>query len=175
MKIAIIGYSGAGKSTMARRLGNILGASVLHLDSIHFSSGWAERSNEDMTADLDAFLAENDSWVIDGNYMRILGERRFSDADAIILLSLPRLFCFFSALGRYFKNRGRVRESIADGCEEKFDAEFARWLLIDGRTKEKRKRFEKIISDHSEKSTILKSRKEINRFVSEFERKYGGK
>ena len=36
MKIAIIGYSGTGKSTLARKLANFYKLPVLHLDSVHF-------------------------------------------------------------------------------------------------------------------------------------------
>lgn len=49
MKIAVIGFSGGGKSTLARRLGELYGVEVLHLDTVHHLSGWRsgpERSPE---------------------------------------------------------------------------------------------------------------------------------
>ena len=48
MKIAIIGYSGTGKSTLARKLANFYKLPVLHLDSVHFKENWQECSDEDM-------------------------------------------------------------------------------------------------------------------------------
>jgi adenylate kinase family enzyme len=41
-KILIIGSGGAGKSTLARELGNILGLEVIHLDTCYLNSGWVE-------------------------------------------------------------------------------------------------------------------------------------
>jgi len=80
-----------------------------------------------------AFL-ELPGWVIDGNYTGFLYGRRMEEADRIIFLDLPRRVCFYQAWRRCRANRGRVRESMAPGCEEKFDAEFILWLLWDGRT-----------------------------------------
>ena len=43
MKIAVIGYTGSGKSVLAAKLGKILGCPVLHLDKLQFEAGWKER------------------------------------------------------------------------------------------------------------------------------------
>ena len=56
MKIAIIGYSGSGKSTLANFLGQHYNCEVLHLDKIHFTSNWQERTVDEMTAKLDAVI-----------------------------------------------------------------------------------------------------------------------
>ncbi|MHC3835481.1 GTPase, partial [Streptococcus thermophilus] len=48
MKIAIIGYSGSGKSTLANFLGQHYNCEVLHLDKIHFTSNWQERTVDEM-------------------------------------------------------------------------------------------------------------------------------
>ena len=49
MKIAIIGYSGSGKSTMAKRISERFGLPVLYLDTVHGLPGWEEREREDGT------------------------------------------------------------------------------------------------------------------------------
>ncbi len=41
-KIVIIGSAGAGKSTLARELGKILGIEVVHLDLYFWRSDWHE-------------------------------------------------------------------------------------------------------------------------------------
>ena len=56
LKIAIIGYSGSGKSTLANFLGQHYNCEVLHLDKIHFTSNWQERTVDEMTAKLDAAI-----------------------------------------------------------------------------------------------------------------------
>ena len=43
MKIAVIGYTGSGKSVLAAKLGKIIGCPVLHLDKLQFEAGWKER------------------------------------------------------------------------------------------------------------------------------------
>ncbi len=59
MKIAIIGYSGTGKSTLARKLANFYQLPVLHLDSVHFKENWQECSDEDMNQAVLNFLNSN--------------------------------------------------------------------------------------------------------------------
>ncbi len=56
MKIAVIGFSGGGKSTLARRLGDLYGVEVLHLDTVYHLSGWRSRPREESRAMVEAFL-----------------------------------------------------------------------------------------------------------------------
>lgn len=41
-RAAIIGPGGAGKSTLARKLGEVTGLPVIHLDREHWPPGWVE-------------------------------------------------------------------------------------------------------------------------------------
>ncbi len=165
MKIAVIGYSGAGKSTLAGRLGARFGLPVLHLDKLHFAPGWVERADEEMRADLRAFL-KNENWIIDGNYTRICSKERYEAADLIVMMDLGRIFCFCSALRRYFKYRGTTRGSVAEGCPEKMDREFIRWLLWEGRTQARRKKFKQIRKDFPDKTVWLKSRRQAKAWLN---------
>lgn len=138
MKIAILGHSGSGKSTLARQLGEKYGLPVLHLDSIQFRPGWVETTREEKREKLTAFLdAHPGGWVIDGNYMKICAERRFAEADRILYLDFPRRICLFRVLRRWRMYRGVTRPDMGEGCEEKVDLEFLRWVLRDGRTPDK--------------------------------------
>lgn len=47
-RISIIGSSGAGKSTFARRLGEITGLEVIHLDKIYWQPNWTEPAQKRM-------------------------------------------------------------------------------------------------------------------------------
>lgn len=166
MKIAVIGYSGAGKSTLARALGERYGAPVLHMDRVHHAPGWQVRDREE-TRRLVLEFMERPAWIIDGNYTNFFYARRMAEADRIVLLALPRLNCLFRALGRFLRYRGQTREDMAEGCMEKMDWEFIRWLLWDGRGRQKRRWLEAGLNGHLDKVTLLKSQREINQYLEE--------
>ena len=58
MKIAVIGYTGSGKSVLAAKLGKILGCPVLHLDKLQFDSGWIELNEAEFNFFFQQFLEE---------------------------------------------------------------------------------------------------------------------
>jgi adenylate kinase family enzyme len=166
MKIAILGYSGSGKSTLASFLGKRHELPVLHLDSIQFLPKWEIRDKDDRAALYRRFLAEHpNEWVIDGNYKALDIEKRLEEADVILILLFPRLLCLWRCFKRYRANRNRVRESMAEGCEEKLDAEFIRWILWESRTAKHRAYYRSVIAQYSEKVTVLKSQRQIDRYM----------
>ena len=59
MKIAVIGYTGSGKSVLAAKLGKIIGCPVLHLDKLQFEAGWKERGEAEGKMLCEQFLEEN--------------------------------------------------------------------------------------------------------------------
>ena len=167
MKIAGMGYSGAGKSTLSSALSQRLGLPLLHLDKVQFTAGWQERDRAEALAMVEAFMAQS-SWVIDGNYAGFLQARRLEEADLIVFLDLPRLTCLRQAWGRYRRFRGQVRESAADGCCEKFDLEFFRWLVWDGRSRKRSAQYRSLMARYSAKAVVLKNRAQIQSFLARF-------
>lgn len=164
MKIVVIGYSGAGKSTLARTLGERYGIPVLHFDKVHWAPGWQERDPKEIQKIVHEFM-ESPQWVIEGNYTKYEYERRMSEADTIILMDLPRLTCFFRAWKRYFRYRGQTRDDMGEGCNEKMDREFMWWILWKGRTRQKKEGYQRLLEKYPEKSVVLKSQKEIDRYL----------
>lgn len=70
IRVAVIGASGAGKSTFARRLSAALGAPHVELDAINWQPGWRDLSGQDpeeFRRRVSAALAA-DAWVSDGNF-----------------------------------------------------------------------------------------------------------
>lgn len=164
MKIAVIGYSGAGKSTLAQALGKHYGIPLLHFDQVHWAPGWHERDREEAHKMVHKFM-DHSQWVIDGNYTEFEYDRRMAEADKIIFLDLPCLICFFRAWKRFFQNRGRTRADMGEGCPEKMDSEFMQWLLWKGRKRQKGRWLEAGLSKYLEKVTVLKSQREIDRYL----------
>lgn len=166
MKVAILGYSGSGKSTLAKQLADYWQVPVLYLDTVQFLPGWAERSTEEGSAIVSDFLENNGGWVIDGNYRKFLQKERLEQADRIVILSFPRLLCFFRAWKRFLRNKNKTRESMATGCTEKMDREFMRWILWEGRTKKRRQSYQDVAARYPEKTIILKNPRQVAQFVS---------
>lgn len=167
MKIAILGYSGSGKSTLARALGEKYGEAVLHLDQVHFLPGWQERAQAEEAAMVSDFLDSHDGWIIDGNYSALSYARRLEEADRVVLLAFPRAACLLRVIRRYRSNRGRTRDSAAQGCPEKLDWEFVRWVLWGGRTKRARDRYAWVLRTYGGKTTVLKNQRQLDAFRSE--------
>lgn len=135
MKVAIIGYSGSVKSTLAIQLGDIYKCPVLYLDKVHFEENWIERDDEKARVIVKEFMDNNDSWVIDRNYTNLLREQRLKEADMIVVMCFSRPTCLYQAYNRYKTYKGKTRESMADNCSEKFDFELTKWIIFDGRIK----------------------------------------
>ena len=165
MKIAIIGYSGAGKSTLAEKLSHCYSIPKLHMDTLQFQPGWQDSDRDWMLTEMKNFLTNHKAWVIDGNYSWCYYEERMQEADQIIFLNFSPLTCLFRAFKRYLKYRGKVRESMAAGCQEQFNWEFIRWILWDCRTNNAKERYQKLSDTYPEKMHILHSQAEIDYFL----------
>ena len=164
MKICIIGYCGAGKTTLADILGEKYSLPVLHLDATFWYGDWEKRSREEQSAIVNKFMTENsDGWVIDGNYAKICLER-FFECDVVYFLNYNRFFCLRQVIKRHKKYKGTVRPDCP--CPEKLDAEFMRWLLYKGRTLKKREVFKNLLSISSGKKYIFKNRKQLEKHLS---------
>jgi adenylate kinase family enzyme len=124
-KVLVIGSSGAGKSTFARRLGEVSGLPVIHLDRLFWNADWVE-TPKDQWRERVADVLKGESWIIDGNYGGTM-EMRLEACDTVIFLDLPALVCTWSVLKRVILYREDTRPDMANGCPERFDWEFLKW------------------------------------------------
>ena len=162
MKIAIIGYSGSGKSTLARNLAEYYHIPVLHFDRVQFRPNWEIRPQASKEIMTKTFLDLHKDWVIDGNYSKLSFERRMEEADVIILLLFNRISCLHRVTRRYLKYKDSTRSDMADGCKEKLDWEFVKWILRDGRNKTARQRYQRVMKQYPEKTLIIKNQRQLN-------------
>lgn len=170
MKIAVLGYSGAGKSTFAKLLSEHYGIPVLYLDTVNHLPKWEIRPREESCAIVGKFMDENESWVIDGDYSKIEQDRRLREADRIFEFLLPAAVCLKSAWQRYRTHRGTSRESMTESCEEKFDVSFFFWILFGGRKRNRKRRYRNIAIAYPEKTIIFRTRDEVNRYGERLKR-----
>jgi|SRR6516162_96232 adenylate kinase family enzyme len=99
-RVVILGRGASGKSTLARRLGNITGLPVIELDKIFWQEGLAAIPRERWILIQEKIVAE-DRWIMDGDlghYDAV--EVRLQAADTIVLLDFSLLRCAFRAIRR---------------------------------------------------------------------------
>jgi adenylate kinase family enzyme len=125
-RVVILGSGGAGKSTLARQLGERLGLPVIHLDREHWQAGWVEPPRAEWAARV-VELAGRDRWVMDGNYGGTI-EVRLRGCDTAIFLDMPRWLCLWRVMQRWWKYRGSTRPDMTPGCDEQMDWAFVRWI-----------------------------------------------
>lgn len=121
-KIVVIGCPGAGKSTFARRLKEMTGLPLYYLDQIWHKADRTTVSKEEFDAKLREII-QQDSWIIDGNYLRTM-ECRLDACDTVFFLDYPLEICLEGAKARI----GTVREDMP-WVETEFDEEFRQWIL----------------------------------------------
>ncbi|MDZ3990954.1 AAA family ATPase [Pseudomonas sp. Teo4] len=124
-RIIILGNGGSGKSTLARALGARLDLPVVHLDKLFWEPGWTEPDAEQFRNRVREAIAGN-AWVCEGNYARRTFDLRLARADLVIWLDTPRLTCFTRVVLRLLRNQ--PRPDRADGCEERFDLAFLKFV-----------------------------------------------
>lgn len=149
-RVLVIGCSGSGKSTFARRLAASAGLPHVSLDALYWQPGWTEPSREDFLARLDGAVRPP-SWIIDGGYIGYDGETRHERADTVFFFDLPRLVCMSGILWRSASTYGQVRPDMAPGCPERFDLEFMRyvWTYCEQQRPKVMKFFERLRPDQT--------------------------
>lgn len=167
-RVLILGNSGSGKSSFAEKLAAKLGIPCVHLDSHYWRPNWVPTPAEEWP-DVVRRLIDEDEWVMDGNYSSTLDER-MQRADTAIYLRVSRPVATWRVLKRRIAHRGQARGELAEGCYEKIDLEFLRWIW-DHPSRAKRRTFPILKKYSSSEKTILylnsKEAQEFIDFVTE--------
>ena len=87
-KIAVVGTTGSGKTTVARRLAAHHDVPHIELDALHWGPGWTEPSKEEFRARVQDALPDS-GWVVDGGYHGKLGDLVLDRADLVVWLDPP--------------------------------------------------------------------------------------
>lgn len=62
---------------------------------------------------------------------------------------------------------------MAEGCQEKFDWEFATWILWKGRGKKNKQLFGGVMNRYPDKIVVIKNQKQLNAYMASKGVSYG--
>ncbi|GHD34494.1 adenylate kinase [Streptomyces galbus] len=114
-RVLVVGVTGAGKSTLARVLGERLGLVYLEMDALYFAGpGWAV--NERLVEDV-AGLADGPRWVVDSLGYPQVRDLLWERADTVVWLDYPRRVVMPRVLRRSLR-RTVTREELFGGNRE---------------------------------------------------------
>ena len=116
MRVQVVGGSGCGKTTFARRLAAARGVPHVELDALHHLPGWQERPDGELRA-LYVEATTGPAWVADGNYWTAIGDLVLELADLVVWLDVPRLLASRRVLLRTIR-RSLTREELWHGNRE---------------------------------------------------------
>jgi adenylate kinase family enzyme len=138
-RVAIVGTSGAGKTTLARSLGRALGVRHIELDALYWGPSWTPTPREEFRSRaLEAVGASR--WVVDGNYSAVR-DIVWGRATTLVWLDYSFQLVFRRAVWRTIR-RTVTREQLYAGNRESLraiaDADWIPWWVL--RTFWKRRR-----------------------------------
>lgn len=126
-KIAIIGSPGSGKSTVAKRLHELLKLPLIHLDKNFLRENWQTTPVEEWQQKVKDFVAQP-KWIIDGDYFSTM-DLRLAAADTIVYFDVPRFVCLWRITKRAFTaSKSPKRTDLPQGCEENLDRNFLKFF-----------------------------------------------
>ena len=129
MRIALIGTSGAGKTTLSKRLAGVLGAPHIELDAINWGANWRDLNSHEpetfRSRVLDAVAA--DKWVCDGNYT-LVRDLVFARAEGLVWLDPPKHRVMRQVIVRSW-SRAMQGDELWPGTGNR--ETFSRWLSKD--------------------------------------------
>ena len=145
-RIIVLGCSGSGKSTFARRLHACTNLPLIHLDNVWWKADRTHISREEFDHRLEKLL-QGDKWIIDGDYSRTY-EVRFRSCDTIIFLDYSEEECMNGIIDRVGKSRSDI-----PWTEHQLDPELVK--LVRNYHKANRPVIYSLIDQYPEKKTVI--------------------
>jgi adenylate kinase family enzyme len=114
VRVSVVGTSGSGKTSFARKLAEILEVPCIELDALHWGPDWTVRSSFRSEV---AAAVQQPAWVIDGNYGHHVRDLVWGRCTAIVWLDFDFWITFGRGVWRTFK-RIVTRERLYSGNRE---------------------------------------------------------
>jgi adenylate kinase family enzyme len=123
-RIAVVGTTSSGKSTLAERLAQKIGADYIELDSLYWEPNWTPATAFDFFIRVEEAI-QAEAWVVAGNY-RLVRDLIWDKAEAIIWLDYPFHIVFWQLFKRTIR-RAVTQEELWNGNREKFWGHLKLW------------------------------------------------
>lgn len=165
MRIDVVGMPASGKTTFAEKVAKKLSIPHIHLDRFWFECGGKQGRHKTLNVELVRAVVrkkvieatESGSWVSDGTFLHVQ-DILVDKADTIVFLNIPLFQRLWNHFKRTFFEAKRHNEiGIKDDIIFLFEI-----IRRDFTSKPKLLRF---ISEHKDKVVILKSKKDINKYL----------
>ena len=164
-RIAVLGASGNGKSTVARRLAEIHGVPHIELDALHHGPSWKEASAVKLTERVVAALNASEGWVADGNYGSKIGDVVVERADLAVWLDQP-LSVILPRIWRRSSQRIRDDVELWNGNKERWRSTPSLFYwTIRGQRRHRRIEPERLARQSRLRAVRLRSPREVELFV----------
>jgi hypothetical protein len=124
-RILVLGPSGAGKTYLSLRLGELLPRELIHLDAHFWKAGWISTPQAQWRETV-AVLSGGENWIMDGTYESTL-DLRIPAADGVIIVDDWSVLRLFRVLGRRFGGGDERRFDAPP--EQKIDISYLRYIL----------------------------------------------
>ncbi len=115
-RVSVVGSSGSGKTTEARRLAAALGVPHVELDALHWGPHWRAASGQELAERVEAETA-GEAWVVDGNDTSKVGSQVWDKADTVVWVSPPRWRATWQVVRRTV-GRAALRRELWSGNRE---------------------------------------------------------
>jgi len=116
-RIVILGTTGSGKTTLAKRLSKKLGIPHVELDALYWNPNWVETEVKPFREKIKNAL-DQETWVVDGNYSKGR-DLIWPKAQTVIWLN----YSFFTILRQICKRtfaNSKAKKELWPGCPETF-------------------------------------------------------
>ena len=168
-RINVVGSSGSGKSTTARRISEKMGIPYLEMDAIYWKPNWQESDYGEFLENLGREL-DRPAWVLDGNYGRTVA-CKWNNVDMVVWLDLPYWQVFYQVLTRTLK-RSITQEELWSGNRESlkqafFEKDSVIWWSLTHLASNRRRYADAVTDPQYEHINFvrLQSRKEVTEFI----------
>lgn len=115
-RINVVGTSGSGKSTVAKKIADKLSIPYVEMDKVFWGPDWYWPSDKEFFSNLQKELSGNE-WVLDGNYTRTI-PIKWEKTQIVVWVDLPFTRTLYQAVKRAIK-RSMTQEEIWPGTGNK--------------------------------------------------------